>query len=108
MEPPNVDQERTGMDRRDVLRRSAILGGAMVWTVPAVQSIAGAAFAAGTPLCSASASGTFNGVCQKVQFDPTKTCCDCLNANSGAGPFLAVLICGIGGQCQVTGPPTPC
>lgn len=36
---------RRGMDRRDVLRRSAILGGGLVWTVPTVQAIMPSAFA---------------------------------------------------------------
>ena len=42
------DIQDGGLDRRSVLRRGAILGGAMVWTVPTVQSLAGPAFAIGT------------------------------------------------------------
>ena len=42
------DIQDGGLDRRSVLRRGAILGGAMVWTVPTVQSLAGPAFATGT------------------------------------------------------------
>ncbi len=42
------DIQDGGLDRRTVLRRGAILGGAMVWTVPTVQSLAGPAFAIGT------------------------------------------------------------
>ena len=40
-----------GVSRRDMLRKSAIVGGALVWTAPAVQSLAGPAFAqtAGSP-----------------------------------------------------------
>lgn len=37
-----------GLDRRSLLRRSALLGGAIVWTTPVVQSLATPAFA-GTP-----------------------------------------------------------
>ena len=37
-----------GLDRRALLRRGAILGGAIVWTTPVVQSLATPAFA-GTP-----------------------------------------------------------
>ena len=46
--------ERSGLDRRELIKRGAVLGGALVWTVPAVQSIGGTAFAAGSPV---------NGVC---------------------------------------------
>jgi hypothetical protein len=35
-----------GLTRRDALRRSAALGGALVWTVPVVQSMSGTAVAA--------------------------------------------------------------
>lgn len=35
--------------RRDVLRRSALVGGALAWTVPGVQTLAAPAFASGSP-----------------------------------------------------------
>jgi hypothetical protein len=44
---PNA--EPGGLSRRDMLRRSALVGGALVWTVPAVQTLASPAFAAGSP-----------------------------------------------------------
>src|SRR4051812_1710814 len=34
-----------GMNRRDVLKRGAMVGGALVWTAPVVQSLAGPAMA---------------------------------------------------------------
>ncbi|MGH8893621.1 MAG: twin-arginine translocation signal domain-containing protein [Actinomycetes bacterium] len=37
-----------GISRRDVLRKSALVGGAMVWAVPAVQTLGAPAFAAST------------------------------------------------------------
>jgi hypothetical protein len=37
--------ETTGLDRRSVLRRGAMLGGALVWTAPVVQSLSPAASA---------------------------------------------------------------
>ena len=37
--------ETPGFSRRDMLRKTAIVGGALVWTAPAVQSLAGPAFA---------------------------------------------------------------
>ncbi len=39
----------SGLDRRTLLRRSAVVGGALVWATPVVQSIASPAFAAGSP-----------------------------------------------------------
>lgn len=41
--------EPTDVSRRDMLRRSALVGGALVWTAPAVQTLASPAFAAGSP-----------------------------------------------------------
>lgn len=44
------EEKTTGMDRRTVLRRGALLGGALVWSTPVVQSLGGTALAAtGTP-----------------------------------------------------------
>ena len=37
------------LSRRAMLRRGAVVGGALVWATPVVQSIASPAFAAGTP-----------------------------------------------------------
>ena len=36
----------SGLTRRDALRRAAAVGGALVWTVPVVQSLSGTAVAA--------------------------------------------------------------
>ena len=38
--------ESSGLTRRDALRRAAAVGGALVWTVPVVQSMSGTAVAA--------------------------------------------------------------
>jgi hypothetical protein len=35
-----------GTSRRDVLKRGALVGGALIWTAPAVQTLASPAFAA--------------------------------------------------------------
>lgn len=42
--------EPGGLSRRDMLRRSALVGGTIVWVTPAVQSIASPAFANGSPV----------------------------------------------------------
>lgn len=44
-----VDETPDGLDRRSLLKRSAIVGGALVWTTPVVQSIASPAFAETSP-----------------------------------------------------------
>ncbi len=44
---PRIDAAPT--DRHAVLQRGAGQGGSLVWTVPAVQTLAGSAFATGTP-----------------------------------------------------------
>lgn len=43
------DEPGRGLTRRDMLRRGAVVGGALVWTVPVVQSVAPSAYAAGSP-----------------------------------------------------------
>lgn len=37
------------LGRRELLKRSALVGGALVWTVPAVQTLASPAFAIASP-----------------------------------------------------------
>lgn len=49
----------TGMDRRTLLKRGAVVGGAAVWATPVVQSLAAPAWAAGSPL--AGECGRFTG-----------------------------------------------
>jgi hypothetical protein len=75
-----------GMNRRDVLKRGAMVGGALVWTVPVVQSIAGPALAAqgseAPELCAftliVSVDGGTTG-CVRVT-GATQECCNALNA----------------------------
>ncbi|MGN6245049.1 MAG: hypothetical protein ACTHQ3_15460 [Motilibacteraceae bacterium] len=40
------DEPNVGLNRRDLLRRTALVGGAVVWTTPVVQSLGGVALAA--------------------------------------------------------------
>ena len=44
-----VDETPDGLDRRSLLKRGAVVGGALVWTTPVVQSIASPAFAQTSP-----------------------------------------------------------
>ncbi len=77
------DVPSDGLNRRDVLKRGALVGGALVWTVPAIQTIAAPAFAAGSQapgdcviqsgLCVPPPGG---GPCAPVCYQATSTeCC---------------------------------
>ncbi len=112
MEPPIQGDSKAGLDRRTVIRRGAILGGALVWTAPAVQTIAGPAFAAGSP-CTPIAilgidrngDGDFNdpGECigkfTFVDGQGAGSCCDCVTSNGSGAPAVAI--------CTGTGACTP-
>lgn len=43
------EESTVGLDRRQLLRRGAVLGGALVWTTPVIQSLSPSAYAVGTP-----------------------------------------------------------
>lgn len=47
---PEHMRRRIGISRRDLLRRGAIVGGTLVWTVPIMNSISQAHKAKGSPL----------------------------------------------------------
>jgi hypothetical protein len=84
METPTRTTEQGGPNRRDVLRRGAILGGALVWTTPIVQTLAGPAFAAGTACVEPVEVNTgppFNQ-CFIITFTTTPDCCACIAENS--------------------------
>lgn len=111
-----------GLDRRAVLRRGAILGGALVWTVPAVQTLAGPAFAAGTAcvpnlvlsITNRNGSVTCVGTYTYTDGAGPGSCCDCYSSTlsslgglPGAGP-IAVVICQLNNQCDVNFQPGVC
>ena len=109
MDPTEFEGDGAGgLDRRSVLRRGAVLGGALVWTVPAVQTIAGPAFAAGSPRCETSLTGRLDGRCVTFTYNPTEQCCSCIGATEGPTtplPF-AIMMCAGSGACAPSGPPT--
>ncbi|MHB1615367.1 MAG: twin-arginine translocation signal domain-containing protein [Actinomycetes bacterium] len=56
---PTATGTKPGLSRRDLMKRSAIVGAGLVWTAPLVQSVAsGRALAAGTPGTTGSAKPT--------------------------------------------------
>ena len=107
MEPNEFEEQGAGgLDRRSVLRRGAILGGALVWTAPAVQTIAGPAFATGTPRCSTRLEGEVvysdgSSECVAVVYDDTDACCSCIAEKTARGKSLpvAIALCADSGLC---------
>lgn len=74
------ENETTGLGRRDLIKRGAVVGGALVWATPVVQSMATPAFAtAGSPNCSYEIITFRNGVCTAAFdcTDPNSDCCTC-------------------------------
>ena len=109
MDPTEYNEEGAGgLDRRSVLRRGAVLGGAMVWTVPAVQTIAGPAFAAGSPPCCAKVATNVNGVCELLTFKEDADCCTCIGEASGVPLAIAVIGCAITGRCDLESTTADC
>ena len=55
----NHTHDQGDLDRRSLMKRAAVLGAATAWATPTVQSIAGPAFAAGSPVprCTACMTG---------------------------------------------------
>jgi hypothetical protein len=60
--PGSRMKHRIGMSRRDLLRRGAIVGGTLLWTIPVIKTISSAHVAPGSP---------------------TFTCCECRAGNAG-------------------------
>jgi hypothetical protein len=59
-EPQKLDlNDESGVTRREVLRRGAIVGGTLLWVAPAIQSISQKAFAASGGAGSASTPSRF-------------------------------------------------
>ncbi len=48
--PQSRMKHRIGMSRRDLLRRGAVVGGTLIWTIPAIKTISSAHVAAGSPI----------------------------------------------------------
>jgi len=113
METPTRTTEPGGPNRRDVLRRGAILGGALVWTTPIVQSLAGPAFAAGTtcasPVVVRAGSSPSSPCLFTITYTANNDCCDCIATQmaGGANEAAALFLCQGMGQCTV-GPVGPC
>ena len=105
-----------GLDRRSLLRRSALVGGALVWTVPAVQTLAGPAFAAGSN-CVPDTETDINGHCvEKTHYTDgagAGSCCTCYTntlalippGTPGASNFAVAYCTFFTHQCTATDVP---
>jgi hypothetical protein len=100
---PETVTESGGLSRRDVLRRSALVGGTMVWMAPAVQTLATPAFADGSPvpgdqcLCTfflkfdpaeSTGNGYINGF-TNIEAGPHLPTCDPNGADAAVTPSLS-------------------
>lgn len=69
MDNESPDVTPTGIDRRSLLKRSAVVGGALVWTTPIVQTIAAPAFAQASPVIVGCPPGETVRTAAKFEFD---------------------------------------
>jgi hypothetical protein len=93
-----------GMNRRDLLRRGAVIGGTLAWSAPAIQAIAKPAFAGvPSPQCIVGVR-TFDddGQCVETRYPEAEDCCDCIDEQIAAGrtAFRAALNCYSAGRCE--------
>lgn len=78
--PEDAQQpEAAGFNRRALLQRTAIVGGAMVWTLPIVQSVGSKAFAAAGSRCIGYLTvNPAPGICFRIaKLAYPEGCCDC-------------------------------
>jgi hypothetical protein len=92
-----MDEETNeGLGRRDLLKRGAVLGGAVIWTTPVVQSLATPAFAQATVageqvICTVRTTffyqGPDGGILEGcgTAVATTQACCDTLALGTGTG-----------------------
>jgi len=97
MEHPSTSspEQPRGIDRRALLRRTAVTGGALAWSTPLVQTVSSPAFAAGSPLCDTRVEAddcTFTYV-------PTVDCCECVEEHPDLSPAEALALCARLGRC---------
>jgi hypothetical protein len=101
--------DESGMTRRDLIRRGAVVTGTLLWVAPAIQSISSKAYAQtnGSPLCEACIQTNFGGNIRHFTLVADTDCCDCLDANPE--PLDAIINC-LGQVCQPAGgsQPGPC
>ncbi len=86
------------LDRRAVLRRGAVLGGAVAWTTPVVQSLASPAFATGSALCETRVE---TDDCT-LEYQDSPDCCHCVKEHPGLPLAETLALCAQQGACVKT------
>jgi hypothetical protein len=90
-------RHRLGMSRRDLLRRGAVVGGTLLWTVPVIKTISSATTSTGSPLfgcceCRNGAAGKKlcnPGKDHKICYNEAEKCEDCTKAESSCRDWCA-------------------
>jgi hypothetical protein len=96
-------QAELGMSRRDLLRRGAVVGGALLWVAPAIQSLTPPAYAntvsdQATTCCACNKrSKSVPAFCGQDHFT-LQTCQDFCGA-AGVAEFKVGYICGPKSTC---------
>jgi hypothetical protein len=90
-----------GISRRDLLRRSAILGGALVWVTPAIHSIAGSAYthdpsSRDTSCCACRRRPSDGDLCTE---DLTMTDCEAYCGANNVESYVVAGECNPQGDC---------
>jgi hypothetical protein len=83
-------RHRLGMSRRDLLRRGAVVGGTLIWTIPVVKTLSSAHPSTGSPLfgcceCRKGPAGKKKctpGTGHIVCYDEAESCQNCTQAES--------------------------
>lgn len=100
---------RGGLNRRDVLKRSAVVGGTLLWSAPVVQTFARPAFAQDVSPESTIVVLTAVGappVCRITTYSEPEDCSTCVSAEiaGGVDAFTAALRCFTAQRCLFTTP----
>jgi hypothetical protein len=111
-------RRKLGMSRRDLLRRGAIVGGTLLWTVPVIESLSHNSFAAGTFSTCCSCAGNRCSQANKKCFqggtdkDTKKECSDFCKSK-GCSKFVFQVgapgtVCCQNNVCRKGTPKHPC
>lgn len=106
------EEKPGGFTRRDMLKRSAVVGGSLVWAAPAVQTFARPAFAQqASPECTVTVLTRVETgpppVCETTTYAEGEDCCDCITFEievNNRDAFTAAAICFGAGRCLFNSP----
>ena len=83
-------EENQGLTRREVLQRGAVVGGTLLWTAPAIQTIGMRAALADTPsICSQQWADSVDSWTQLLRTDGSPVPASRSNKNNALGPPAA-------------------